>query len=157
MDAENRAVPFHNDTLRHYSRMWYAHVNFFSKKNTSSFFSLSLRKDFRPDSVIFERRIGHVRGDAIEKWQSMQEMSSTDKSTHHDSDGRVHVCMYFSDKMDGMKAKLLGVIRSLPDNEFRFTFFACRAQENMLDANYTNELYTQLSATGKEVNIRGII
>ena len=66
------------------------------------------------------------------------------------------MCMYFSDKMDGMKAKLLGVIRSLPKTEFRFTFFACRSQKDVFDAKYTTELYTQLSATGKKVDIRGI-
>lgn len=28
LDAENRAVPFYNETLRHYSRMWYADLLF---------------------------------------------------------------------------------------------------------------------------------
>ena len=41
-----------------------------------------------------------------------------------------HLCYYFSDRMDGMKSKLLNLISEMPRDEFRHTFFACSSYKD---------------------------
>lgn len=54
----------------------------------------------------------------------------------------IKVCLYFSDRMDGMKSKLLSIIEALPIEEFSFTFFACKADDIL--STYESPLYSAL-------------
>lgn len=36
-----------------------------------------------------------------------------------------HVCMYFDESVDGMKQKMLNIIKALPSEHFTWSFFAC--------------------------------